>query len=188
MKADTFVVTYARTLLEFAEEKGQLDEVRQEVDFLIGMDSDPRLGLFLESPRIERNEKQRVLEAALKGRTSESLYKFIVLVVRNGRSAGLREILEMFRALHDEKIGLVSVDVTTAVPLSESLQSQLRETLEAKLSKTVELNPKVDEEILGGMIVRFSGMVADSSLKTALDEIEDKMLSLKLGSELVHED
>ncbi len=111
MKADTFVVTYARTLLELADEKGQLDDVRQEIDYLIGMDSDPRLKLFLESPRIERNEKMRVLEAALKDRTTDTLYKFILLIVRNGRSAGLREILEMFRVLHDEKIGLVTVDV-----------------------------------------------------------------------------
>ena len=188
MKADTFVVTYARTLLELADEKGQLDDVREEIDYLIGMDSDPRLELFLESPRIERNEKMRVLESALKGRTTDTLFKFILLIVRNGRSAGLREILEMFRVLHDEKIGLVTVDVTTAVALSDELQSELKETLAKKLDKTIELRPTVDEEILGGMVARFSGMVADSSLKTALDQMEDRMLSLKLGSELVHED
>jgi F-type H+-transporting ATPase subunit delta len=188
MKADTFVVTYARTLLEFADEKGQLVEVREEVDVLIGIDSDGRLGLFLESPRIEKNEKMRVLEAALKGKTSDTLYKFILLTVRNGRSAGLREILEMFRVLYDEKIGLVTARVTTAVALSDELRSELKQALEKKLDKTVELSPLVDEEILGGMVVRFSGMVADSSLKTALDQMEDRMLSLKLGSELVHED
>lgn len=188
MKADTFVMTYARTLLELADDKGQLDDVREEVDLLISMGSDPRLGLFLESPRIEKSEKMRVLETVLKGRTTDTLYKFILLTVRNGRSAGLREILEMFKVLHDEKIGLVTVDVTTAVPLSGELQSELKQTLEKKLDKTVELRPSVDEEILGGMVARFSGMVADSSLKTALDQMEDRMLSLKLGSELVHED
>ena len=159
MKADTFVVTYARTLLEVADEKGQLDDVREEADFLIGLESDPRLRLFLESPRIEKNEKLRVLEAALKGKTTDTLYKFILLTVRNGRSAGLRDILEMFGVLHDEKRGLVTADVTTAVPLSDKLESQLKQALEKKLDKTVELRPTVDEEILGGMVVRFSGMV-----------------------------
>jgi F-type H+-transporting ATPase subunit delta len=187
MKADTFVTTYARTLLDYADEKGDLEDVRQEVEFLIGMEAEPRLGLFLESPRIERKEKLRVLEKALKGKTTDTLYRFILLTVRNGRSAGLRDILEMFTVLYDEKIGLVKADVTTAVKLSDELRSRLKQTLEKRLDKTIELRPKVDEDILGGMIVRFKGMVADSSLKTALDEMEDRMLSLKLGSELVHE-
>ena len=46
----------------------------------------------------------------------------------------------------------------------------------------------LDGAILGGMVVRFSGMVADSSLRPAINSIGARMLSQKLGSELVHED
>ncbi len=189
MKADSFIVTYARTLLEVAEEKGDLDGVREEAEFFTHfLDTDPRLRVFLESPRIGRDEKLNVLETVLSGRTTGTLYKFVLLVVKNGRAANLEEIFETFLDLHDEKIGLVKAEVTTAVPLSDELQSELRDALENKLDKTVQLKPAVDEEILGGMVVRFSGMVADSSLKTALDRMTSSMLSLKLGSELVHED
>ncbi len=57
-----------------------------------------------------------------------------------------------------------------------------------KLGKKVVLENKVDPDILGGLIVRFDGMVADGSVQKALGEIKGKMLSLKFGSELVHED
>ncbi len=188
MKADTFIVTYARTLLEVADEKGELEGVREEAEFFTHLETDPRLRVFLESPRIEKGAKLKLLETVFLGRTTATLYKFVLLVVKNGRGGSLQEILEMFLVLYDEKMGLVKADITTAVPLAEELQSQLREALETKLAKTIELRPAVDEDILGGMVVRFSGMVADSSLKTALDRIEDNMLSLRLGSELVHED
>lgn len=188
MNADTFVVTYARTLLEYAEEKGDLDAVREEAELLLALEADARLGLFLESPRIEKGEKRKLLETVLRGKISDTMLRFLLLAVKNGRSASVRSMLETFIELHNEKIGLVQVDVRTAVALSTELESQLKETLEKKLEKTVALRPTVDEEILGGMVVRFSGMVADSSLKTALDSIADSMLSLKLGSELVHED
>ena len=92
-----------------------------------------------------------------------------------------------FCELHDEKIGLVHVDVTTAVEMPEEVQGRLREALEKKLGKKVRLERRVDESILGGMVARFSGMVADSSLKTALNRIGGSMTSIKLGSELVHE-
>ncbi len=188
MKTETFVVTYARTLLEAAEEKGDLEAVREEADFFAHfLEVEPRLRLFLESPRVETDEKLEVLSKTLKGKTSDTLYKFVLLVVRNGRASSLDEIFEEFRVLYDEKIGLVHVNVTTAVPLEADVREQLQTTLEKRLDKRVELESEVDAEILGGMVVRFSGMVADSSLRTAVDEIGQRMSSLKLGSELVHE-
>ena len=45
----------------------------------------------------------------------------------------------------------------------------------------------MDKDILGGFVIRYDGMVADASLKTALDEIGAHMLSPKFGSELIHE-
>ena len=89
---------------------------------------------------------------------------------------------------HDRAIGRVRVNVTTAVPLGEAQTAGLQGTLEKKLDKTVVLENQVDEEILGGMVVRFEGMVADASLKKSLDRFGADMMSLRLGSELVHED
>lgn len=190
MKADSYIVTYARTLLEVAEERGKLGDVREEVEFFIQMSKDEqqtRFRMFLESPRIERSEKEALLEKVFKGKTTDILYRFYLLVVRNGRESGITDMFELFCELHDEKIGLVHVDVTTAVEMSEEVEGHLREALEKKLGKKVRLESRVDESILGGMVARFSGMVADSSLKTALNRIGGSMTSIKLGSELVHE-
>ena len=189
MKAESYVVTYARTLLEFADEQGDLEAVREEAEVLSNFESrEPRLQIFLENPRVEEADKLSVIDTVFKGKISDTLYKFVILVVRNERSAGLVDILEHLCDLHDEKIGLVKVHVTTATELTDELRSRLQNTLAKRLGKTIELRSDVDGAILGGMVVRFSGMVADSSLRTAINSIGARMLSQKLGSELVHED
>lgn len=189
MKAESYIVTYARTLLEFVEEPGGLEAVREEAEILGQFDSqEPRLQIFLENPRVEESDKLAVIDKVFKGKISDVLYKFLVLVVRNGRSAGLVDILEHFCELHDEQVGLVQVHVTTATEMTDELHSQLQNTLAKRLDKTIVLKSDVDANILGGMVVRFSGMVADSSLRTSINSIGARMLSQKLGSELVHED
>jgi F-type H+-transporting ATPase subunit delta len=112
---------------------------------------------------------------------------FLLLVMRKGRQLFLRRMLADYCVLHDERMGLVRAKATTAVPLgSESLEA-LRAVLQAKLGKTVQLDNAVDEGILGGLIVRYGGMVADGSLGTALVRIESRTRDLKFGSEFVHE-
>ncbi|MGH2628043.1 MAG: F0F1 ATP synthase subunit delta [Anaerolineales bacterium] len=46
---------------------------------------------------------------------------------------------------------------------------------------------QVRPEILGGLVLRWGDLVADDSVRTALDKVASKMMEHKLGSELVHE-
>ncbi len=189
MTLEPFIVSYSHALLEFADEKGELDAVRDAAELVIKiLREETRLRLFLESPRIDRASKLSAIDAAFKGKVAETFYRFVRLVTSKGRIASLGEILEQFLVDHDAHLGRVNVSVTTAVPLEETQTKSLVDTLEKKLDKTVRLSPNVDESILGGMVVRFDGMVADSSLRTSLEEVTDRWLSLKLGSEFVHED
>ena len=117
MTFEPYLAPYARTLLEVAQEKGELDVVRQEVEALLGIfAAEPRLQLLLESPRVEEHEKLGVVDAVFAGKCNETLYRFLRLVVDKGRSEGLRDMLDLFLAEHDRLSGRVNVEVTTAVP------------------------------------------------------------------------
>jgi F0F1-type ATP synthase delta subunit len=63
----------------------------------------------------------------------------------------------------------------------------LAKTLQDKLRKKITVENKVKPEILGGLIVRYEGMVADGSLLSALEKVAAGMKTLKFGSQLVHE-
>ena len=188
MKSETIPIIYARALVELAHEKGELQRVYEEVLQLERMQEDRTQRAFFESPRLERSLKKKVLEKALRGKLSDVVVNFILLVIDKGRQLYFLRMFEEFKALYYERIGLVHVTATTAVDLSQESTDALRRALEQKLKKKVELKNIVDQGALGGMIVRYDGMVADGSLRTALQKISAGMEEVKFGSRLVHED
>jgi F-type H+-transporting ATPase subunit delta len=188
MKDETVSRVYATALLELAVEKKEVERVHGEIDFLASL---PRASAltraFFESPRIVRSEKAKVIETVLRGKLSDLVVNFMLLLIRKGRALELRDILEEFLIIHDRRIGIVHASAVSAVPLSDPSASALKEALEAKIQKRVEIHNKVEPEILGGLVVRYDGYVADGSLKTALNKIAVRMKAVKLGSQFVHE-
>jgi F-type H+-transporting ATPase subunit delta len=188
MKNEALTKVYASALLDLAQEKGELERVHEEVIWLAKvLDEDPTFRAFIESPKIEKQAKAEVLESSLRGKLADSLVNAIQILIRKGRQLSIRDVLTAFRRLHDERIGLVHVTATTAVPLSDSSLGTLVTALKGRLKKQVDLRNKVDPAILGGLIVRFDGMVADGSLQSALRKIGRDMKAVKFGSRFIHE-
>ena len=99
----------------------------------------------------------------------------------------MEAILAAFGAFHDEHVGLVRAEVVSVEQLAEEETDKLAAAIGASIDKQVIVSNKVDPEMIGGVIVRYQGMVADGSLRTALKELRSEMLSPKFESELVHE-
>ena len=188
MKQETLAVVYARALLEVAQESGELEVVRDEVLALREtLDRERDVRVFIESPRIGHDEKRAACERALRGKLSDAMVNFLLLVIEKGREIYFHDMLVSFTRLYDKFVGIVRAKLTTAYELAESNAEEFRSHLEGALGRTVELERRVDEEVLGGFVVRFDGLIADASLRTMLDGMKDRMLNVKFGSELIHE-
>ena len=71
--------------------------------------------------------------------------------------------------------------VTTAIPLSLAKQKEIEEKLLATTSfKQMEMHFMVDEELIGGMVIRIGDRVVDSSIKTKLFEMRRTLLKTKI--------
>ncbi|MEM7233148.1 MAG: ATP synthase F1 subunit delta [Planctomycetota bacterium] len=189
MNTDQVARTYAQALLDAADGKGLLDEVRDEAEFLRSLVADDaQFRLFIENPRNEQGVIRSVLETAFRGKVSDLLLNFLLLVIDKGRAFSLGAILEEFRTLYDKKVGLVRAEATAAVPLSEESLGNIRSALESRLNQKVEITGKVDPSVLGGVVVRYDGMVVDASLATSLNQVRSRLSTLRFGSEYIHED
>jgi F-type H+-transporting ATPase subunit delta len=186
---ESIPVTYARALLEAAVHQGVLDDVMEEVSFFARLlDENRDLRIFIENPRVERSAKQSALDGSLRSRMSDTFVNFLLLLVRKGRQVYLLDALGEFEALYDEKVGRVRAVAISAVSLAEETLADVHAALAARTGKQILLTNKVDPSILAGLVLRYAGMVADGSLKTALDDIRSSTVSVKLGSQLIHED
>lgn len=162
---------YGTALYQAAAEEGRVNEVRRDLgEFVRAAESSEDLRRFLVAEEIPDLSKQKVLLELTEG-GEELVRNFLRLLVDKGRESELTAAYRSFVKLVEEAEGLVHVQVTTAVPLTASLQRALREKIESSLGKTVELSLTVDEEILGGIRLRIGDRVADASVRHRLERL-----------------
>lgn len=177
--------TYAEALFELAVEEQKEDLLLKEIlTVQTSLEENPELIQFLEHPEILKEEKIRVIENIFKGRVSDDVTGFLVVIVTKGRSKELPAIFAEFIAKVKEYKKIGNVQVTSAVELNE----QWKERIKEKLLKTtgyreLEITYSVDPSLIGGMVIRLKDRVVDSSIKSKLQLLKDQLLKVSLDQE-----
>ena len=128
--------------------------------------------VFLNHPKINKEEKVKTLEDIFSRFVSREMTGFLVTVVNKDRSNELLDILEYFleKVREYKKIG--KAYVTTPMELSDSSKAKVKSKLLATTDyKEFDMIYSVDESLIGGMVIRIGDRVVDSSIKTKLSEL-----------------
>lgn len=163
---------YAAALFALAAEENAKREVADSVTVLRTLTAEyPDYVDLLATPTVPLDERCRVIDEALSGRLHEYAVSFVKLLCERGRIRELPECIDEYLKLYEASDGIASAEVTSAVELSDAQKNALREKLEARLSRRVELKCEVDASLLGGIVVRVDGKVMDGSLKRRLSDV-----------------
>ncbi len=175
--------TYGDALFELALENGKIDTYYDEAkDVLCSLEDNEELFKLYNHPKIPKEEKVKVTENIFKGRVSDDLTGFLVLMINKDRQNAIKETLEYFIAKIKEykKIGVAYV--TTAINLNEAEKKAIEEKLISTTEYVeFEMNYKVDKDIIGGMIIRIGDRVVDSSVKTKIYNISKELYNIQLA-------
>lgn len=168
-RAATVSRNYAETLLTLAQRAGDVagwGRMAQEI--VDAINADPRLRLFLESPRITAEHKTEMLARAFQDRYPRVFVRFFQMLVTKGRQRLLREIVAEYQALVDEAEGRVHAEVTLATAPSDADRVALTASLSRMLGKQVVPHVSVNPAILGGIVVKVGDSVMDGSVRKRL--------------------
>ena len=162
--------TYGEALFELALEDGTLATITEEVDLVRdALAENPDLLRLLGHPKIDKQEKISVIENIFKGRVSDSLVGFLVLIVQKDRYNDLDGIFEYFQATVREYKNIGVASVTSAVQLTEEQKKQVEDKLlQTTKYSQFEIAYSVDKSLIGGMVIRIGDRVVDSSIRTKL--------------------
>lgn len=173
---------YARALFDAARHSGSVAEVEVDLRSLdLVLRDMPRLRRALRAPTIPAARKQEVLEHGFQGRVSALTLRFIGLVVRKRREDVLFDIYGEYLRLSNALRNILPVDVTAAVEMSPAERVALSDSLGKRTGKTVELNVRVDPEIMGGIVVRMGDVVLDGSVKSKLSRLRTRLQTGRLN-------
>ena len=162
---------------EHAPAAGALDQVVEQMEALGRLiDESGDLRRLLGSPLIDVNTAQKAVRAVLAANGfGKTVQDFVSVVVSNRRMSALRRIVNAFAALVAEKRGVVVAEVSTAHPLSDLQEQQLRARLIESGFGNVNIVKNVDPSLLGGLVVKIGARLYDSSLKSRLQRLQYAM-------------
>ena len=165
---------YASALFEIADDRRVLDDTARDLETLKRLlASSAELRDALRSPVFEGAQQgHAIVEIAKSSGVSQIVLNFLGVLARNRRLFALESIADAFLAELASRRGEMTVDVTSAQPLTPDQAQRLTDKLNHTLAAKVRLVAKVDPGLLGGLVVKIGSKLIDSSIRTKLVGLE----------------
>lgn len=167
----TIARPYADAAFEYAQEHQQIDVWERFLNELavIGLNQD--IQRLFHSPKIEREALVDVIIELAKVPNKSAQANFVRLLVEKKRLSACAQIAKRFVLLQHQLDDMLDVDMVTAVELTDAEKTKYVQKFAARLGRKIVLHCAVNEEILGGFIIRYDDKVIDSSIKGQLAKL-----------------
>ncbi len=173
---NTVARPYAQAVFELANESGELAVWSESLDVAAQVLADGRVVTYLGNPEFSTEQRLEFLTGlfakagagTLTGTDSKGT-NFLKLLLEYGRVAALPEIAAHFETLKAEIENIVEVTVTSASPISKQQQDTISAALRERLGRDVTIETEIDENLIGGAVIRAGDVVIDGSLRARLE-------------------
>lgn len=167
---------YALAAFGLAKEKDELAKWSEMLQFAAMVASDETMQKYIGNPHISHDELCKMFLGVCDGQLTEMGANFIKVLVDNRRLDVLPEIALLYEQHRAEAERTVEAEVISAFPLSEAQQAMLADKLKQRLGRSVNLVAKVDNNLLGGAIVRAGDLVIDGSVNGQIDKLAQTLM------------
>lgn len=164
---------YAKSLIDLAKEKNVLEVVFEDMKlFKDTADKNRGLMLALKSPVVRHEKKLNILKALFQDRVDPVSYSIFTIITKKNRESILDAIADEFIKLYNDYQGILKATVITTTPLTDELRKQFTNIVATATGKTVELEEKINVNLIGGYILRVNDRQIDASLRSRLNELK----------------
>jgi F-type H+-transporting ATPase subunit delta len=181
MLTSQLAIRYAQAIYEIAAENQALDAVEQELLLVQQTLKDvEELSTLLYHPQVPVEAKKETLMKVFGEQLTDYVRNFLLLLIDKRRETALSAIIKEYRQLANQARNIAEAEVTTAIPLGDGQRQTLSAKLSAVTGKNVVLRTRVDEDILGGVIVKIGDKLIDGSVLRQLQSLKDALLKTEV--------
>lgn len=168
---------YATAVFELAKEGGALDALESDVDVLQGMLAESAdFRDLISSPIYSRDAQGAAVTAiAKKAGLTDTVANTLALMASKRRLFVLPQLTRALRERIAAEKGEITADVTSAKALTQAQADKLAAALKAVVGKDVKMNTSVDEELIGGLVVKVGSKMIDTSIRSRLAALQNVM-------------
>ena len=168
---------YARAVFELAKSQGKYQEWSDKLALMAAVVSNDTMKSMLDNPRLTKADAGSLVIRACGDDIGASETNLLNILAENSRLGQLPMIAALYNQYRDEAEGTVEAEVISAQPLREEQKTAIANALKQRLGRDVQLNCSVNEDLVGGAVIRAGDLVIDGS---ALEHLR------QLSSALVH--
>ena len=181
--AKQIVATYAGVLYDAAADGNAVDEVATQIDAAVRLvRSHAPLRDAMLDDNVAGEQRATIAREVFDGLFPALVDTLAVMVERDNFDL-LSSVAEQYGVVSEERRGVVSVDVTTAVVLTDALRHSITDKFSADLGRKVALREKVDPAIIGGIVISTHGHRIDASIASQLESARLVLSTAPTGGE-----
>lgn len=170
---------YAQTLFETGKGSNQLPVLQRDLKLIAEiLEQSPELERFLNNPVIPAQKRQSVLQEIFSGKIDAVTFKFLLFLANKRRLAYLKTICLLFERLYDDAQGILKTQWTTSVALSEAESNMVRDFLKKKFKKEIQVEHKVDANVLGGIKIQIGDTIHDYTIQAQLKKFKHNLIGV----------
>ncbi len=184
---DEIATVYAQSLLEVCDKAGGnavaeacSSELRELAEIIRG---NKKFGEFLKTPIVGNDKRKAALDKIVKGRVSDLVYRFVMVLANHGRAGRIADVADAFDALMQDRLGRIEVDMFTVDgKASDDVLATVKARVKAAFAKDAVLHQYSDPNMIGGVKLRIGDQLIDGSVATQLRNMREAVSTRGTGA------
>ena len=172
--------SYSQALYELSIETNSIDEIQDQAKSIKkALETIKEFNSFIKNPLFKQVDQTKMLNAFVKEfDLNPILGKFLRFLVSKRRLFYLDKILKDFILYCSFKKGEIEAKLISAKDLKEDEVNNIKNDLFAKFGSKINLNYKVDKDLISGLIIQVGSIMIDNSMKNKLKQIKSQMIEV----------
>ena len=174
-EVSTIARPYALAAFKQAKEENKLGEWSEMIETLATICADPQMKGLIANPGVKRDQLAELIIDVAGKRLSDTGKNFVRVLSEKNRLKYLPEVRRIFEEERAESEGRSQVEVTSAFELNDDQKKKLTSAMAKRLGTEVDLSVKVDDALIGGVVIRAGDLVIDASLRGRMSRLANTL-------------
>jgi len=177
--SSAIVEPYAEALMSVAQSNKLTNQIGEDVSLLLNLlQTSSDLKDFLVNPLTPADAQKAVLRQLIESRVQKQFFNFLLLLIDRRRILFLEGICKHYQALLRKLNNIVLAEVTSTINLTDGQRQAITEKVKQMSSAAqVELETRIDPDLIGGVIIKIGSQVLDASIRGQLKRMNTSITS-----------